>query len=293
MLLTKDETQLLYKGGKTLERNIKSLEQVTNTIRRDIVTMLTESASGHPGGSLSAVEILTALYFSEMKVDPSNPRWEDRDRFVLSKGHGAPVLYAALAEKGFFDKKELMTLRKIDSMLQGHPNMNDTPGVDMSTGSLGQGLSAANGMALAGKLDKKDYRVYAYLGDGELQEGQVWEAAMTAAHYKLDNLTAFVDRNGLQIDGPVEEVMNPEPITDKFKAFGWNVIVIDGHNFDEIFSAIDKAKTVKGKPTMIVANTVKGKGVSFMENQVGWHGSAPSIEQRDQALNELGGAING
>lgn len=276
-----------------MEREINNLKQVANSIRRDIVTMLTESASGHPGGSLSAVEILTALYFSEMKVDPSNPRWEERDRFVLSKGHGAPVLYATLAEKGFFDKKHLMTLRKIDSMLQGHPNMNDTPGVDMSTGSLGQGLSAANGMALAGKLDNRNYRVYAYLGDGELQEGQVWEAAMTAAHYKLDNVTAFVDHNGLQIDGPVEEVMNPEPITDKFKAFGWHVISIDGHDFEQIFSAIEEAKSVKGKPTMIVAKTIKGKGVSFMENAVGWHGSAPNKDQCDQALKELGGAING
>jgi transketolase len=276
-----------------LERDIKSLQKTANTIRQDIITMLTESASGHPGGSLSAVEILTSLYFSEMKVDPSNPRWEDRDRFVLSKGHGAPVLYATLAEKGFFDKKHLMTLRKIDSMLQGHPNMNDTPGVDMSTGSLGQGLSAANGMALAGKLDKKDYRVFAYMGDGEMQEGQVWEAAMTSAHYKLDNLTAFVDHNGLQIDGLVTEVMNPEPIADKFKAFGWHVIAIDGHDYEQIFKALDEAKNTKNMPTVIVAKTVKGKGISFMENVAGWHGVAPSKEQKEQALKELGGALNG
>lgn len=276
-----------------MERDIAKLRETARTIRHDIVEMLAESNSGHPGGSLSAVEILTALYFSEMKVDPKNPRLEDRDRFVLSKGHAAPVLYSALAEKGYFEKKHLNTLRKIDSILQGHPNMNDTPGVDMSTGSLGQGLSAANGMALAGKLDNKDYRVFVLLGDGELEEGQVWEAAMTAAHYKLDNVTAFVDHNRLQIDGPVEKVMNPEPIADKFAAFGWNVVCIDGHSFEEIFSAIDEAKKVKGKPTVIVAGTVKGKGISFMENQAGWHGVAPNKEQRDQAIAELGGAING
>lgn len=275
-----------------MEKDLKHLTSVANKIRQDIIKMLTESASGHPGGSLSAVEILTSLYFSEMNINPENPKWEDRDRFVLSKGHAAPLLYAVLAERGYFDKKHLMTLRKIGSMLQGHPNMNETPGVDMSTGSLGQGLSAANGMAIAGKLDKKNYRVYALLGDGELEEGQVWEAAMAAAHYKLDNLTAFVDHNGLQIDGPITKVMNPEPIGDKFKAFGWNVIEIDGHNFNEIFDAIDKAKETCGKPTMIVAKTVKGKGVSFMENQAGWHGTAPNKEQEEIALKELGGALN-
>jgi transketolase len=276
-----------------MERDILKLKETSAILRQDIIRMLTESASGHPGGSLSATDIVTALYFSEMKVDPNNPKWEDRDRFVLSKGHGAPVLYAALAERGFFDKKNLMTLRKLGSMLQGHPNMNDTPGVDMSTGSLGQGLSAANGMALAGKLDKKDYRVYAITGDGELEEGQIWEAAMTSAHYKLDNLTVFVDNNHLQIDGKVSEVMNPEPVADKFKAFGWNVVEINGHDFEEIFKAIDTAKNTKGKPTVIVANTVKGKGVSFMENEAGWHGTAPNKEQCEQALKELGGAING
>ncbi|MDF2672103.1 MAG: transketolase [Clostridiales bacterium] len=274
-------------------RDIIKLKEMARTIRQDIIEMLAESNSGHPGGSLSAVEILTALYFSEMNVNPDNPHLENRDRFVLSKGHAAPVLYSTLAEKGFFEKKHLKTLRKLGSILQGHPNMNDTPGVDMSTGSLGQGFSAANGMALAGKLDNKDYRVFVLLGDGELDEGQVWEAAMTSAHYKLDNLTAFVDHNRLQIDGPVEKVMNPEPVADKFVAFGWHVISIDGHSFEEIFKAIDEAKTVKGKPTMIVANTVKGKGVSFMENQAGWHGTAPNKEQRDQAIKELGGAING
>lgn len=276
-----------------MTRDFKELTNIATNIRKNIVTMLTESASGHPGGSLSAADILTALYFGEMNIDPKNPKMEDRDRFVLSKGHAAPVLYSALAEKGYINKEELMTLRKINSNLQGHPNMNDTPGVDMSTGSLGQGLSAANGMALAGKLDNKGYRVYAYLGDGELQEGQVWEAAMTSAHYKLDNLTAFVDFNGLQIDGDTSEVMNVNPIADKFEAFGWNVISINGHSFEEIFKAIDEAKTVKGKPTMIVAKTVKGKGVSFMENQAGWHGTAPSKEQCEEALKELGGVING
>ncbi|SEF60314.1 transketolase [Caloramator fervidus] len=273
-------------------RDIQKLKEIALTLRKDIIKMLTESGSGHPGGSLSAVEILTALYFSEMRIDPNNPRWEDRDRFVLCKGHAAPVLYAALAERGFFDKKHLSTLRKLGSILQGHPNMNDTPGVDMSTGSLGQGLSVANGMALAGKLDNKDYRVYALLGDGEIEEGQVWEAAMTAAHYKLDNLTAFLDHNGLQIDGPVSEVMNVEPVDEKFKAFGWHVIVIDGHDFEQIFKAIDEAKATKGKPTIIIANTIKGKGVSFMENVVGWHGTAPNKEQCEKALAELGGDTN-
>ena len=254
--------------------------------------MLEKSQSGHPGGSLSACEILTALYFKEMNIDPTNPPWEDRDRFVLSKGHGAPVLYAALAERGYFPKEELNSLRKINSMLQGHPDMKGTPGVDMTTGSLGQGLSAAGGMALAGKIDKKDYRVYALVGDGEVQEGIIWEAAMSAAHYKLDNLTVFMDHNGLQIDGKNEDVMNIEPIDEKFKAFGWHVIKIDGHNFEEIFAALEEAKNTKGKPTMIIASTVKGKGVSFMENQAGWHGKAPSSEQAQQALEELGGVKN-
>lgn len=275
-----------------MERNLKDLKNLAQTIRQDIVKMITESNSGHPGGSLSAVEILTALYFGEMNVDPKNPKCEDRDRFVLSKGHAAPVLYSVLAEKGYFEKKHLMTLRKLGSMLQGHPNMNDTPGIDMSTGSLGQGLSAANGMALAGKLDKKDYRIYVLVGDGELEEGQIWEAAMTSAHYKLDNLTAFVDHNGLQIDGPVTSVMNPEPVSDKFRAFGWNVIDIDGHSFEEIFKALDEAKKTKGKPTMIVAKTVKGKGVSFMENVAAWHGTAPNKEQSEQALKELESDVN-
>lgn len=259
------------------------------SIRQDIIRMLGESKSGHPGGSLSATDIVTTLYFHEMNIDPANPKWPDRDRFVLSKGHAAPVLYAALAEKGYFPREELVTLRKTGSRLQGHPSMKHLPGVDMSTGSLGQGLSAANGMALAGRLDGKGYRVYVVLGDGEIQEGQVWEAAMAAAHYKLDNVVGFVDHNGLQIDGPTEEVMSPEPVADKWRAFGWHVEVINGHDFTEIINALQKAKEVKGKPTMIVANTVKGKGVSFMENQVGWHGNAPSPEQTSQAICELGG----
>ena len=266
------------------------LGEKANIVRQDIINMLTESSSGHPGGSLSCTDILVTLYFNEMRYDVNNPNDENRDRFVLSKGHAAPALYATLSEAGFFPKEELMTLRKINSKLQGHPNMNYVPGVDMSTGSLGQGISTAVGMALAGKLDKKDYRVYTILGDGELEEGQVWEAAMCAAHYKLDNLTAFVDYNGLQIDGNVTDVMNPEPITNKFEAFNWNVISIDGHNYEEIISAINEAKNVKDKPTVIVCKTVKGKGVSFMENQCGWHGTAPNKEQCEAAIKELGGA---
>lgn len=273
-----------------MARNIEQLQCVAKEVRKDIITMLTESASGHPGGSLSAVEILTTLYFHEMKVDVNNQKDLNRDRFVLSKGHAAPVLYSVLAEKGFFAKDELMKLRKTGAILQGHPNMNYVPGVDMSTGSLGQGISAAVGMALAGKLDKKDYRVYALLGDGELQEGQVWEAAMSAGHYKLDNLTAFVDHNGLQIDGRTCDVMTVDPVEDKFKAFGWNVLSIDGHDFNAIIDAIEVAKNFKGKPTMIVCKTVKGKGVSFMEDQAGWHGSAPNKEQCEIALKEIGGA---
>lgn len=270
----------------------KELEKIATKLRMEVVKMLKEAKSGHPGGSLSACEIVTALYFKEMNIDSNRPDWPDRDRFVLSKGHGAPILYAALAEKGYFPKEELMKLRKIDSMLQGHPDMKGTPGVDMSTGSLGQGLAAANGMALAGKLDNKAYRVYALVGDGEVQEGIIWEAAMFAAHYQLDNLTVFLDHNGLQIDGLNKEVMNIEPIDEKFRAFGWHVINIDGHNFEEIFAAIEEAKNTKEKPTIIIAKTVKGKGVSFMENQVGWHGKAPSEEEAVKALEELGGVLD-
>ncbi|WP_346889976.1 transketolase [Clostridium sp. UBA1056] len=273
-----------------MEKSLASLENIAKVLRKDIVKMVTESASGHPGGSLSAVEIITTLYFSEMNINVEDPKDPNRDRFVLSKGHAAPVLYAALAEKGFFNKEELMKLRKTGAMLQGHPNMNYIPGVDMSTGSLGQGISAAVGMALAGKLDNSSYRVYTLLGDGELEEGQVWEASMCAAHYKLDNLTAFVDYNGLQIDGDIDKVMNPNPIADKFVAFGWNVIYLeDGHDLVKIKDAIEAGKQVKDKPTMIVCKTIKGKGVSFMENQASWHGSAPSKEQCEMALKEIGG----
>lgn len=273
-------------------RDHKGLNEITRIIRKDIVSMIHGSKSGHPGGSLSAVEILTALYFDEMNVDPNNCKMEDRDRFVLSKGHAAPVLYATLAYKGYFDRGELKGLRKIGKMLQGHPDMKGTPGVEMSTGSLGQGFSVACGMAMASKLDNAPWRVYTVLGDGEVQEGIVWEAAMSAAHYKLDNMVAFLDYNGLQIDGETSKVMNIGPIVDKFKAFGWNVIEIDGHDFDQIFAALDMAKETVGKPTMIVAKTVKGKGVSFMENEAGWHGTAPSDSDLEKALAELGGADN-
>lgn len=283
---------LLTKQGGNYMRDHKVLNGIARNIRRDIVTMIHSSKSGHPGGSLSAVEILTSLYFDEMNVDSRNPKMEDRDRFVLSKGHAAPVLYSTLAEKGYFDKAELNSLRKIGAMLQGHPDMKGIPGVEMSTGSLGQGFSVACGMAMASKLDNAPWRVYTLLGDGEIQEGIVWEAAMSAAHYKLDNLVAFLDYNGLQIDGEVEKVMNVGPAMDKFKSFGWNVIEIDGHDFDQIFAALDMAKETVGKPTMIIAKTVKGKGVSFMENNAGWHGTAPSDSDLEKALQELGGSDN-
>jgi transketolase len=278
----------ILSGGKAMNNKIE-LEEISKLIRKDIVSMLTESASGHPGGSLSIADIMSVLFFKEMNISSENPKDPNRDRFVLSKGHAAPALYSALARKGYFPVEELKTLRKTGTRLQGHPNMNDLPGIDMSTGSLGQGISAAVGMALAGKLDKKDYRVYTILGDGELEEGQVWEASMSAAHYKLDNLTAFIDFNGLQIDGNTEDVMNPSPIDKKFEAFGWNVMVINGHNYDEIIDAIEKAKNTKNKPTAIVCKTIKGKGVSFMENEASWHGTAPSKEQCEIALKEIGG----
>lgn len=249
--------------------------------------------SGHPGGSLSAADIIAYLYFKEMNIRPEEPKWEGRDRFVLSKGHIAPALYAALANRGYFPVEELKTLRKIGSRLQGHPDMKHIPGVDMSTGSLGQGISAACGMAKAGKLMGKNYRVYAVLGDGEIQEGQVWEAAMFAGHNKLDNLCVVVDNNGLQIDGDVADVCSPYPIDEKFQAFGFHVINIDGHNFDEIEAAFAEARTIKGKPTAIIAKTVKGKGVSFMENKASWHGAAPNDEQYEIAMNELKAVLAG
>lgn len=263
------------------------LQKTATKIRKGIITAVASAASGHPGGSLSAADIMTYLYFKEMNIDPKDPKNPDRDRFVLSKGHCSPGLYSTLAHRGFFPVEDLTTFRQANSYLEGHPNMNYVPGVDMSTGSLGQGISAAVGMALAGKIDNKTYRVYAILGDGELEEGEVWEAAMAAAHYKLDNLTAFVDYNGLQIDGNITDVMNPEPIADKFSAFGWNVLSINAHDFDEIEKAVEQAKATKGKPTVIVAHSVKGKGVSYMENQASWHGSAPKKEQAEQALAEL------
>lgn len=263
------------------------LQKIACKVRMGVIEGTYNAKSGHPGGSLSIADILTYLYFEEMKVDAKQPDWEDRDRFVLSKGHTAPALYAVLAEKGFFSKELIKTLRKPDSILQGHPSMRYTPGVDMSTGSLGQGISAAVGMALGAKLKNKDFRVYTALGDGEIEEGQVWEAAMFAGNRKLDNLVAVVDFNKLQIDGSLDEVNSPCPIDEKFKAFGWNVIVIDGHNFDEIDSAYQAARECKGKPTCIIANTVKGKGVSFMENECDWHGSAPKLDQYNQAMEEL------
>lgn len=271
--------------------NINELKNHSNNIRKNIIKMVGTAGSGHPGGSLSITDILTVLYFEKMNIDVKNPNYVDRDRFVLSKGHAAPALYSVLAERGYYSEEELLSLRKIGSKFQGHPDMKKVEGVDMSTGSLGQGLSAANGMAIAGKLNKKDYTVYTILGDGEIQEGQIWEAAMTSSHYKLDNVVAFVDYNGLQIDGSNEEVMNVSPIDKKFEAFGWDVKVVDGHDFEEISKAIDKAKEVKGRPSVIIAKTIKGKGVSFMENNVAWHGSAPNSEQMEQALSELEGGL--
>lgn len=268
-------------------KDLKSLESIAKSIRRSIISMICEAKSGHPGGSLSIADILAVLYYEEMKVDAANPKMEGRDRFVLSKGHAAPALYAVLAEKGYFPKEELLSLRKFGSHLQGHPDMKKVPGVEISTGSLGQGLSVANGMALNAKIFKEEYRVYTILGDGELQEGQVWEAAMTAAHYSLDNLCAFVDSNNLQIDGNVDSIMGVEPLDKKWEAFGWNVISINGHDFAEILSALDEARACKEKPTMIIAKTVKGKGVSFMENVCGFHGVAPTSEEARRALAEL------
>ena len=262
-------------------------------VRMGVIEAVHGAKAGHPGGSLSASDMFTYLYFKEMNVDPANPKWEDRDRFVLSKGHTAPGLYSALAHRGFFPVEDLPTLRHIDSYLQGHPNMNTVPGVDMSTGSLGQGISCAVGMALGLKHQGKSARVYTLLGDGEIQEGQVWEACMAAAHYKLDNFVAIVDNNGLQIDGNVADVMSPYPIVDKLEAFGFEVTAIDGHDMEQIAAAFEKAKTVKGKPSAIVMKTTKGKCVSFMENQAGWHGKAPNDAEKEQAMNELKAILAG
>jgi transketolase len=267
--------------------NKVELQKISNEVRKGIVTAIFSAQSGHPGGSLSAADLFTYLYFEEMNVNPENPKDENRDRFVLSKGHVAPGYYSTLAQRGFFPVEDLKTLRKVGSYLQGHPDKKHIPGVDMSSGSLGQGISAAVGMALSAKMSNEDYRVYTLLGDGEIQEGQVWEAAMFAGARNLDNLVVIVDNNGLQIDGPVEEVCSPYPIDEKFKAFNFHTIKIDGHNFDEMAKAFEEAKQVKGKPVAIIAKTVKGKGVSFMENQASWHGSAPNKEQYEMAMNEL------
>ncbi len=269
------------------EARIKELKNIANDVRIGIIDATHAAKCGHPGGSLSIADILTYLYFEKMNIDPKNPQMQDRDRFVLSKGHTAPGLYATLAHRGFFPVEDLVTLRKIDSYLQGHPDMNKVPGVDMTTGSLGLGISAACGMALAGKIENRDYRVYTIIGDGESEEGQVWEASMFASHYKLDNLCVILDLNGLQIDGPITEVMNPTPHDKKFEAFGFHVITIDGHDFNQIEAAFAEAETIKGQPTVIIAKTTKGKNVSFMENSVNWHGAAPNDEQHAIAVAEL------
>lgn len=275
--------------GKTVQSPelIAELSSKAAEIRRSIVKMITAAKSGHPGGSLSAADILAVLYFHTMRHDPKNPTWENRDRFIISKGHAGPVLYSTLAEAGYFPKDELMTFRKLNSRIQGHPDMKKIPGIDFSTGSLGQGMPVGVGMALAGKLDEKPYRVFVMIGDGESQEGSIWEASMAASHYKLDNLTVILDHNGLQIDGPNDKVMKINPVEDKWKAFGWNVLVIDGHDLEQIIDALDAKNIVPGKPTMIIAKTIKGKGVSFMENEAGWHGKAPKPEELERALADL------
>lgn len=268
---------------------VAELEEIANRLRVHVVEMTTAAGSGHPGGSLSAADLMAVLYFRNLRHDPSNPSWEDRDRFVLSKGHVAPVLYAVLAESGYFPVEDLLTLRKLSSKLQGHPVRGKVPGVEMSTGSLGQGLSMSCGIALAGRMDGKDYKTYCLLGDGELQSGQNWEAAMFASHYGLSNLIAIVDRNRLQITGNTEETVSLEPLPEKWKAFGWNVIIINGHNIRQIMEALDKAADSKRKPTVIIMNTIKGKGVSFMENNVGFHGKACNHDEYEQAMSELKG----
>ena len=267
--------------------NIDEIQEKSKEIRKDIITEVYCAKSGHPGGSLSIADIMAVLYFDELKINEKDPKWEDRDRLVLSKGHCSPALYAALAERGFFKKEELKTFRKLGSKLQGHPDLNKVPGVDMTSGSLGQGLSVANGIAIAGKMDNKDYRVYVIVGDGEIEEGQIWEAAMTSSKYKLDNLCLIVDNNNLQIDGTIEEVKSSYPIDKKFESFGFNVLKIDGNNIEDILRAFYIAKNTKHKPTCIIAKTVKGKGVSFMENKAEWHGKAPSEEEYNLAMKEL------
>ena len=270
--------------------DINELKEKARDIRKGIIEAVYSANSGHPGGALSIADILTVLYFNQMNIDEKNPKWEERDRLVLSKGHASAALYSTLANRGFFPVEDLKTFRKLNSRLQGHPDMKNIPGVDMTTGSLGQGLSSANGMAIAGKIDNKDYRVYCILGDGEIEEGQVWEAAMTSSKYKLDNLCVIVDNNNLQIDGTVKEVMSPYPIDKKFEEFGFKIINIDGNNIQEIIDAFDVAKNIKNQPVCIIAKTVKGKGISYMENQAGWHGKAPNEEEYNMAIQELGGA---
>lgn len=272
-------------------KDVNELQKYANKIRQGVIKAVYSAKSGHPGGSLSIAEILAVLYFNQMNIDERNPKAKERDRLVLSKGHTSPALYSALALRGFFDVKDLENFRNIKSNLQGHPDMKNIPGVDASTGSLGQGLSIANGMAISSKMDSEGVRVYCICGDGEIEEGKIWEAAMTSAHYKLDNLCLIIDNNNLQIDGKVSEVMNIYPIDEKFRSFGFEVINVDGHNISELISAFEQAKKTKGKPTVIIANTIKGKGVSFMENQAEWHGKAPNEEQYKQAMKELGGAI--
>ena len=270
---------------------IKELENKAKEIRKGIIEQVYSAASGHPGGALSIADIMAVLYFDELNIDENNPNWENRDRLILSKGHASTALYASLAERGYFPKEDLKGFRNIESKLQGHPNMNDVPGVDMSTGSLGQGLSVANGIAIAGKMDNKTYRVYCILGDGEIEEGQIWEAAMASSKYKLDNLCVIVDNNNLQIDGTIEEVMSSYPIDEKFKSFGFNVITIDGNDINQIKTAFSQAKSVKNKPTCIVAKTIKGKGVPFMENKAEWHGKAPNQEQYEEAMKAVIGDV--
>ena len=270
------------------ELRLRDLQQKARQIRIHILKMLTQAGSGHTGGSLSVVEVITALYFYKMRHKPQDPAWEDRDRFVLSKGHAAPALYAAMAASGYFPEEELPTLRQLGSRLQGHPDMRALPGIDFSTGSLGQGLSVANGMALAARLDGKKVRVYALMGDGEIQEGQIWEAAMAASHYQIDNVCGILDFNKLQIDGSVLEVMSIAPVADKWKSFGWEVMEVDGHDFSQILPALDRCEEIKGRPSLVIAHTTKGKGVSFMENEVKYHGVAPTPEELERALKELG-----
>jgi transketolase len=267
--------------------SVPELEKMAKQLRRHVITMIAAAGSGHPGGSLSAADIVAALYFKVMRHDPKNPQWPDRDRFILSKGHAAPILYAALAECGYFPVEELSTLRKLGSRLQGHTDRTLTPGVEMSAGSLGQGLSFGIGVALAGRLDKRDYHVYVLLGDGECEEGQIWEAAMSAPHFQMDNLTAIVDNNGIQLDGRCCDIMGLEPLADKWRAFNWHVIEIDGHDIKQILRAVKQAREIKGRPTVIIAHTVKGKGVSFMENNVDFHGKAPTAQEAEMALKEL------